>query len=61
VSIASATGCFEHAHHANLAARENGRFVFQAEIAHPLTGLIIRYRGALTPRVGAAQSRRRDG
>jgi hypothetical protein len=40
---------------------ENGRFVFQAEIAHPLTGLIVRYQGALTPRAAAVQPRRCDG
>jgi hypothetical protein len=28
---------------------ENGRFHFHVEIAHPLTGLIVRYRGWLVP------------
>jgi hypothetical protein len=28
---------------------ENGRFCFNVEIAHPLTGLIVRYRGWLVP------------
>jgi Domain of unknown function (DUF4166) len=32
---------------------QDGSFVFQAEITHPLTGLIVRYRGALTPRATA--------
>jgi Domain of unknown function (DUF4166) len=40
---------------------ENGRFLFQAEIAHPLTGLIVRYRGTLTPRAAAAPAPRRGG
>ncbi|MCB1500840.1 MAG: DUF4166 domain-containing protein [Bauldia sp.] len=30
-------------------AEEDGRFRFQVEIAHPLTGLIVRYRGWLAP------------
>jgi Domain of unknown function (DUF4166) len=29
----------------------NGRFNFHVEIAHPLMGLILRYRGWLEPRV----------
>jgi hypothetical protein len=29
---------------------ENGRFHFHVEIGHPLTGLIVRYRGWLVPR-----------
>jgi hypothetical protein len=28
---------------------ENGRFRFHVEISHPLTGLIVRYRGWLSP------------
>lgn len=28
---------------------ENGRFRFHVEIAHPLTGLIVRYQGWLSP------------
>jgi Domain of unknown function (DUF4166)/Saccharopine dehydrogenase NADP binding domain len=40
---------------------ENGRFAFQAEIAHPLTGLIVRYRGTLNPRAAAVQPRPHDG
>jgi hypothetical protein len=35
-----------------IAAHESapdGRFHFHVEIAHPLTGLIVRYRGFLTP------------
>ncbi len=40
---------------------ENGRFLFQAEIAHPVTGLIVRYRGTLTPRAAAAPAPRRGG
>jgi hypothetical protein len=28
---------------------EDGRFAFHVEIGHPLTGLIVRYRGWLTP------------
>ncbi|WP_416361782.1 DUF4166 domain-containing protein [Mesorhizobium sp. AR02] len=28
---------------------ENGRFRFHVEISHPLTGLIVRYRGWLEP------------
>jgi hypothetical protein len=40
---------------------ENGRFVFQADIAHPLTGLIVRYRGSLTPRAAAAPPAERGG
>lgn len=30
---------------------ENGRFHFHVEIAHPLTGLIVAYRGRLVPRL----------
>jgi Domain of unknown function (DUF4166)/Saccharopine dehydrogenase NADP binding domain len=40
---------------------EDGRFLFQAEIAHPLTGLIVRYRGSLTPRAAAAPPPPRGG
>jgi hypothetical protein len=29
---------------------EAGRFEFHVEISHPLTGLIVRYRGWLVPR-----------
>ena len=29
---------------------EDGRFNFHVEIGHPLTGLIVRYRGWLVPR-----------
>ena len=29
---------------------EDGRFRFHAEISHPLTGLIVRYRGWLVPK-----------
>jgi hypothetical protein len=28
---------------------ENGRFHFHVEIAHPITGLIVSYRGWLVP------------
>lgn len=35
-------------------AAEDGRFRFHVEIAHPLTGLIVRYRGWLAPRGHAA-------
>jgi uncharacterized protein DUF4166 len=30
---------------------EAGRFRFHVEISHPLTGLIVHYRGWLVPRV----------
>jgi hypothetical protein len=30
---------------------DNGRFCFHVEIAHPLLGLIVRYRGSLVPAV----------
>jgi uncharacterized protein DUF4166/saccharopine dehydrogenase-like protein len=40
---------------------EDGRFHFQAEIAHPLTRLIVRYRGSLTPRATPAPEPRRGG
>lgn len=33
-----------------------GRFRFDVEIAHPLTGLIVRYSGQLTPRLEATPS-----
>jgi hypothetical protein len=33
---------------------ENGRFHFHVAIDHPLTGLIVRYRGWLEPRAGIA-------
>ena len=29
---------------------EDGRFNFHVEISHPLTGLIVRYRGWLVPK-----------
>jgi hypothetical protein len=29
---------------------EDGRFRFHVEISHPLTGMIVRYRGWLEPR-----------
>jgi hypothetical protein len=29
---------------------QDGRFNFQVEIGHPITGLIVRYRGWLVPR-----------
>ncbi|RUU44713.1 DUF4166 domain-containing protein [Mesorhizobium sp. M6A.T.Ca.TU.002.02.2.1] len=32
---------------------ENGRFRFHVEISHPLTGLIVRYRGWLEPSHGS--------
>ena len=31
---------------------ENGRFHFHVEIRHPLTGLIVRYRGSLSRPTG---------
>jgi hypothetical protein len=37
---------------------ENGRFHFHVEIAHPLMGLIVRYKGGLEPRVNCAGQRR---
>jgi uncharacterized protein DUF4166/saccharopine dehydrogenase-like protein len=40
---------------------EKDCFHFQAEIAHPLTGLIVRYRGSLTPRAAAVSPPPRGG
>jgi hypothetical protein len=34
---------------------EDGRFRFHVEIGHPLTGLIVRYRGWLEPEAGASE------
>jgi hypothetical protein len=39
--LAPAGDAYEHA--------EDGRFNFHVEITHPLTGLIVRYRGWLAP------------
>ena len=33
---------------------DQGRFVFSVELSHPLTGLIVRYRGWLSPQRGAS-------
>jgi Domain of unknown function (DUF4166)/Saccharopine dehydrogenase NADP binding domain len=35
---------------------EDGRFNFHVEISHPLTGLIVRYRGWLVPNAGLVRS-----
>ena len=34
---------------------EDGRFRFHVEIGHPLTGLIVRYRGWLEPEGSASE------
>jgi len=34
-----------------LKSAEDGRFNFHVEIDHPLTGMIVRYRGWLVPRL----------
>jgi len=43
LSLAPRSNTYEHV--------ENGRFRFHVEISHPLTGLIVRYRGWLVPQV----------
>jgi hypothetical protein len=41
LSLAPRSNTYEHV--------EDGRFRFHVEISHPLTGLIVRYRGWLVP------------
>jgi hypothetical protein len=41
-------------------AEEDGRFRFHVEIGHPLTGLIVRYRGWLKPETGPRKKRNAD-